>query len=79
MAKIAVSGGGFYPYAMVPAFTTDETLITRAEAYTYLKQYDKAAADITSWQKSFTTHKMCIRDRRKRCPKTHCKSTLCTP
>ena len=60
MAKIAVSGGGFYPYAMVPAFTTDETLITRAEAYTYLKQYDKAAADITSWQKSFTTHTQTI-------------------
>lgn len=45
---------------MVPAFTTDETLITRAEAYTYLKQYDKAAADITSWQKSFTTHTQTI-------------------
>ena len=39
---------------VLPAFTTDETLLCRAEAYTLLKQYDKAAADIDAWQKAFT-------------------------
>lgn len=41
---------------VLPAFTTDETLLCRAEAYTLLKQYDKAAADIDAWQKAFTKY-----------------------
>ena len=54
-AKMTVSGGGFYPYTLIPVFTMEETLLCRAEAYTYLKQYDKAAQDIDTWQKAFTT------------------------
>lgn len=54
-AKVAVSGGGYYPYTLVPVFTTDETLLCRAEAYAYLKEYEKATSDIDTWQKSFTT------------------------
>ena len=30
-------------------FSTDETLLCRAEAYTILKQYDKACADLNTW------------------------------
>ena len=30
-------------------FSTDETLLCRAEAYTILKQYDKACADLNMW------------------------------
>lgn len=41
---------------MYPPFTTDETLLCRAEAYTLLKRYDEAAADIDAWQKAFTTN-----------------------
>lgn len=39
---------------LYPAFTTDEALLCRAEAYTLLKRYDEAAADIDAWQKAFT-------------------------
>ena len=39
---------------LYPAFTTDEALLCRAEAYTLLKRYDEAAADIDVWQKAFT-------------------------
>ena len=43
-------------YNIVQAhFTTDETLLVRAEAYAMLKQYDKALADMTTWQHAFTT------------------------
>jgi SusD family. len=37
------------PHVTAYAYTTDETLITRAEAYTLLKEYDKAAADLSTW------------------------------
>ncbi len=57
--SMKIKDGG-YPYALIPVFTTDETLLCRAEAYTYLKQYDKAAADITSWQKAFTSSTITI-------------------
>ena len=30
-------------------FSTDETLLCRAEAYTVLKEYDKACADLNTW------------------------------
>lgn len=37
-------------------FTTDETLLCRAEAYARLKEYDKAVEDINSWLYTHTTN-----------------------
>lgn len=37
-----------------PAFTTDETLLNRAEAYIMLNQYANGAKDLTTWMKNFT-------------------------
>ena len=37
------------PHVIQMAFTTDETLLCRAEAYTMLKQYDQAAQDLSYW------------------------------
>ena len=42
-------------YAVYPVFTTDETLLTRAEAYTLLKDYDAATSDIAAWIHNFTS------------------------
>lgn len=42
------------PYLVWPAFTTDETLLCRAEAYVYLNDYDKATADLSAFQNAFT-------------------------
>ena len=42
---------GYYR-SIYPAFTTDECLLNRAEAYILLKQYDKAAADMTLWMRN---------------------------
>lgn len=52
--EYSTSGDSYTGHMVLPAFTTDETLLCRAEAYTLLKQYDKAAADIDAWQKAFT-------------------------
>lgn len=41
------------PYIMFPAFTTDEIILNRAEAYAMTGQYDKAANDINSFCHSF--------------------------
>lgn len=38
-----------YAHAVCPAFTTDETLLNRAEAYIMLHNYDAATADINTW------------------------------
>ena len=38
-----------YAHAVYPAFTTDETLLSRAEAYIMLGRYDEAAADLDTW------------------------------
>ncbi len=46
-----VAGIG-YPHTVVASFTADETLLCRAEAYTMLKKYDEAAADIDVWVKN---------------------------
>lgn len=46
-----VAETGFYR-TVYPAFTTDEALLNRAEAYIMLKQYDKAAADLTTWMQN---------------------------
>lgn len=45
---------GYYHIVEAP-FTTDETLLVRAEAYTMKKQYDKALADMQLWQNNYTT------------------------
>lgn len=48
----AVTGAGGYRSLFV-AFTTNETLMCRAEAYIHLKEYDKAVADLETWNQSF--------------------------
>lgn len=54
-----VAGIG-YRHTVLPAFTTDEVLLNRAEAYILLKQYDKAAADLTTWMQNYTTSTMVL-------------------
>jgi hypothetical protein len=39
---------GFYR-TVYPAFTADETLLTRAEAYVMLRDYDAACQDLNTW------------------------------
>lgn len=43
-----VNGTG-YAHTVEIAFTGDETLLVRAEAYTLLKQYDNALRDLNTW------------------------------
>lgn len=43
-----VAGTG-YPHTVYNAFTADEVLLNRAEAYILKKEYDKAASDMTLW------------------------------
>ena len=43
-----VAGIGYY-HAVYSAFTGDEVLTNRAEAYAMLKQYDNAYKDLTTW------------------------------
>lgn len=52
--EFSTDGSSYSGHLLLPAFTTDETLLCRAEAYALLKRYDEAAADINSWQKAFT-------------------------
>ena len=47
-----VAGIG-YRRTVIPAFTTDECLLNRAEAYIMKKQYDNAAKDLTMWMQNF--------------------------
>lgn len=62
-----VAGIGYY-HTVYNAFTGDEVLINRAEAYAMLKQYDKAYSDLTTWVRnvvvpafqSFTVNKETI-------------------
>lgn len=44
-------------HTVYPAFTTDEVLLTRAEAYINAGRYDEAAADLTTWIRNTTTSK----------------------
>ena len=46
--KDPVAGTGWHR-AVHPAFTMDETLLNRAEAYVMLGRYDEAAADLNTW------------------------------
>ncbi|MCM1138351.1 MAG: RagB/SusD family nutrient uptake outer membrane protein [Duncaniella sp.] len=48
-----VAGIG-YRRCVYPAFTADETLLNRAEAYIMLRKYDEAAADLTMWSKNIS-------------------------
>lgn len=48
----AVKGTG-YLRTVYPAFTADEVLLNRAEAYVMTGQNDKAAADLTTWMQNF--------------------------
>lgn len=41
------------PHVIMPPFTTDELLLNRAEAYTMMKDYAHAEADIDTWLKAF--------------------------
>ena len=43
-----------YNRTIYPALTTDETLLSRAEAYVMLKDYDKAAEDLNTWMHNMT-------------------------
>lgn len=51
-----IVAGQSYGYwrAVFPAFTTDEALLNRAEAYIMRNRYDEAAADLTTWMRNFT-------------------------
>lgn len=48
-----VAGIG-YAHTVYPAFTTDECLLNRAEAYILLKRYNEAAEDLTTWMQNIT-------------------------
>ena len=48
-----VAGIG-YRHTVYPGLTSDETLLSRAEAYINLGQYDKACADMTLWVRNIS-------------------------
>jgi hypothetical protein len=47
--KISVNAEIGFPHVMVPAFTTEEVLFNRAEAYTYLNNTTAALADLNTY------------------------------
>lgn len=49
-----------YNRTVYTGFTTDELLLERAEAYTLLKQYDNAAADLTTWMQNYVNTSMTL-------------------
>lgn len=51
---------GDYLYYMPVIFSTDETLLCRAEAYALKKNYPMAAADLTTWEKAYTSNKQTL-------------------
>ncbi len=51
----AVQGIG-YVHIMYPAFTTDECLLNRAEAYALKGEYSSAYSDLTVWMNHFTSN-----------------------
>ncbi len=54
-----VAGIG-YRRTVIPAFTTDECLLNRAEAYIMMKDYDKAAKDLTIWMQNIVNTNMTL-------------------
>lgn len=50
------TGNGF-SHTVYHAFTGDEVLLNRAEAYIMLKQYDKACEDLTVWVRNVSNQK----------------------
>lgn len=54
-----VSKTGYYHTVSVP-FRADIVLLERAEAYTMLKQYDKACQDLTAWMQNWTKTSMTL-------------------
>jgi len=59
LRKSGLYDGG-YLYYMPVLFSTDETLLCRAEAYALKKMYSQSAADITSWQRAYTRNKSAL-------------------
>jgi tetratricopeptide (TPR) repeat protein len=47
--------GSTHSHSIMPAFTADETLLIRAEAYIIKGQFDLAAADLAKWMDTHTT------------------------
>lgn len=54
-----IANTGYYHIVETP-FTTDETLLVRAEAYAMKKEYDKAIADMQIWQDNYTTSQVIL-------------------
>ncbi|MCD8184448.1 MAG: RagB/SusD family nutrient uptake outer membrane protein [Bacteroides sp.] len=46
------TGNSGFAHTVNVVFTTDETLLCRAEAYVFQEKYDEAAADLNTWQSS---------------------------
>lgn len=44
-----ISSNTGLPYTIVPLFTAEEVLLSRAEAYAYLRSYSRAVADLNSF------------------------------
>ena len=55
----AIAKTGLY-HTVYPAFTADECLLNRAEAYIMMKQYDKACGDLNTWLHNFTASNFII-------------------
>lgn len=51
---VDAAGGIINGYMINASFTTDETLLTRAEAYAMKGQYTEAVADLNAWQSAYT-------------------------
>lgn len=47
------AAGTYYPYTTQSEFTTDETLLVRAESYVHLGQFENALADLQTWYGNF--------------------------
>ena len=67
------------PHVTAFAFTTDETLITRAEAYVLMKEYEKAAADLSDWYVSKGSTARCSADEISRYYATASEKTVSKP
>ena len=50
------------PHVIMPAFTTDELLINRAEAYAMTGDFAHAESDLTTWSKAFCRQSEAVTD-----------------